>query len=114
MRAWAAAAAAEDDESEVDRGVKNMSARDHASPNREIHPERPEEEIKARTEEEVPQMPNITIDTNDEPPLAEAISNIYEDNKFAKEILNALWAGIWFLKKITLSLCEEREGKLYY
>ena len=89
-RAQAAAAAAEGDESEVGGGVKNMSARDHASPNREMHPECPEEEIKARTKEEAPQIPNITIDTNDEPPLAEAISNIYKDDKFTKEILNAL------------------------
>ena len=89
-RAQAAAAVAEGDESEVNCGVKNMSARDHASPNRGMHPERPEEEIKVRSKEEAPQTPNITMDTNDEPPLAKAISNVYEDNEFAKEILNAL------------------------
>ena len=114
MRARAAATAAEGDESEVDPGVKNMSARDHASPNWEMHPERPEEEIEVRTKEEAPQMPNITIDTNNKPPLAEAISNTYKDDEFAKEILNVLRAGIRFLKKITLSLCEECEGKLFY
>ena len=89
-RARAAAAAAEGDELKVDHGVKNMSARDHASPNWEMHPKRPKEEIKARTKEEAPQILNITINTNSEPPLAKAISNIYEDNEFAKEILNAL------------------------
>ena len=53
-RARAAAAAAKGDESEVDRRVKNMLARDHASPNQEMYPERPEEEIKVRTKEEAP------------------------------------------------------------
>ena len=67
-----------------------MSARDYASPNWEMHPEHPEEEIEVRTKEEAPQIPNITIDTNDEPPLAEAISNIYKDDEFAKEIIDAL------------------------
>ena len=35
-------------------------------------------------------MLNIIMDTNDKPPLAEAISNAYKDNEFTKEILNAL------------------------
>ena len=53
-------------------------------------------------------------DEDNEPPLAEAISQAYKIDEFAQEILEALQAGTRFSKKITLGLCQERDGMLYY
>ena len=60
---------------------------------------------------------NIDVDDQhdeDELPLTEAIDQAYEKDEFADEILKALRTGIRFSKKITLGLCREQGGKLYY
>ena len=65
--------------------------------------------------------PTLPVDNDDdddddeeEPLLAEAIDQAYANDEFAQEVFEALRNGVRFSKKITLSLCQERNGKLYY
>ena len=54
-------------------------------------------------------------DNNDkELPLQEAINKAYKNDTFVNKILAALRSKITHLKKITLSLCEMRDNKLYH
>ena len=59
--------------------------------------------------------PTLPVDDNEEePPLAEAIDQAYVNDEFAQEVFEALRNRVCFSKKITLSLCQEQDGKLYY